>query len=140
MDPIRTLVHTYADAVCHANAEQWASTWTEDAEWDMGRVKLSGRDDMVATWSQIMAGFPAVVHVVHNGSAELDEASGTGRGRWYTSEFLRMPDGATRTMWGFYDDEYRRGDDGGWRFSKRTLTSLYNGPTDMSGDFTPPGR
>ncbi|MFN3217970.1 MAG: nuclear transport factor 2 family protein [Acidimicrobiales bacterium] len=137
MDPISMLVHTYADAVCTRNADQWGSTWTADAEWDMGQVKLSGRDEMVATWTKIMSGFPAVVHVVHNGGATLDEAAGTGSGRWYTSEFLRMADGTTRTMWGFYDDEYRNVD-GDWKFAKRTLTSLYSGPTDMSGDFTPP--
>ena len=44
VDPISMLVHTYADAVCTRNADQWGSTWTADAEWDMGQIKLSGRD------------------------------------------------------------------------------------------------
>lgn len=138
MDPIRTLVHTYADAVCHRDADQWASTWTEDAVWDLGRMQMSGRDTMKETWAKIMQGYPAVIHVVLNGSATLDEGTGTGTGRWYTNEYLRMPDGETRTMWGYYDDTYRLVD-GQWLFATRKLTSMYNGPTDMSAEFVVPG-
>ena len=41
-----------------------------------------------------------------NGTADLDESTGTGTGRWYIGEYLRMPDGSTTAMYGYYDDRY----------------------------------
>ena len=49
---IRELLETYADAVCHVDAEGWGATWAEDGTWEMpdypqfGRV--SGRQNIVA--------------------------------------------------------------------------------------------
>ena len=135
MDEIRTLLHRYADAVCRFDPDQWQSTWAPDGVWDMGHTKVEGREDIGATWKKIMSGIPAVVHMYFNGTAELDEAAGTGTGRWYIGEYLHMPDGSTTAMYGYYDDQYTHVD-GEWLFRTRTLTPLYRGPGDMSGTFT----
>lgn len=134
MQEIRDLIHRYADAVCRFDGEQWQSTWAPDGVWDMGRTKVEGRETIGETWTSIMSGIPQVFHVYYNGTAELDEAAGTGTGRWYVGEFLHMPDGSTVAMYGFYDDEYVHVD-GEWLFHTRLLTPLYRGAADMSGDF-----
>ncbi|MGI9603670.1 MAG: nuclear transport factor 2 family protein [Acidimicrobiales bacterium] len=134
MNPIADLVHSYADAVCRFDADQWGSNWVDDAEWDMGRGSISG-SDVVETWTSIMGTMGAVIHLIHNGTSRLDEEAGTGTGRWYITEHLRMGDGATATLMGYYDDEYRRVD-GRWLFARRVLHPLYMGPPDFSGEFT----
>lgn len=134
MDTIRSLIHRYADAVCRFDPEQWTATWAPDGVWDMGQVNVEGRDQIGQTWTSIMSGFPAVVHVYYNGTCDLDETAGTGSGRWYVGEFLRMPDGDSMAMYGYYDDDYVRVD-GEWLFAKRSLTGLYRGAGDMSGAF-----
>jgi len=134
MDAVADLVHSYADAVCRFDPDQWGANWTGDAEWDMGRGAVTGAA-IVDTWTSIMATMVAVIHVVHNGTSEVDESAGTGTGRWYITEQLRMGDGADATLVGWYDDEYRRVD-GRWLFAKRVLHPLYMGPPDFSGVFT----
>ena len=134
MEAIRSLLHRYADAVCRFDPDQWAATWAPEGVWDMGRTKVEGREAIGETWKTIMSGIPAVYHVYYNGTADLDDDAGTGSGRWYVGEFLHMADGSTVAMYGYYDDEYLL-IDGEWLFSTRTLTPLYRGPADMSGDF-----
>ena len=133
-EEIRTLLGQYADAVMRHDADQWGATWTTDAVWDMGALKLEGRDKMVETWSGIMQSFDGVVHSYTDGWATLDQAAGTGSGRWYVNEYLKPSDDDARIMMGFYDDEYALVD-GAWKFSKRTLTSIYRGGPDFSGEF-----
>lgn len=134
IESIRRLLALYADAVCRVDADQWGATWTEDAVWDMGAMSLEGRDDMVAQWSSILAGFDGVIHGYGDGWADLDTEAGTGTGRWYVTEYLKPAGAPARAMLGWYDDEYRMVD-GEWKFSKRTLRPLYSGAPDMTGDF-----
>ena len=134
IDAIRDLIHRYADAVCRFDAEQWQATWAPDGVWDLGRTTVEGRDAIGETWVSIMSGIPQVFHTYANGNATLDEAAGTGTGRWYVGEFLHMADESTVAMYGYYDDEYVLVD-GQWLFRTRRLTPLYRGPADMSGDF-----
>lgn len=134
MDPIKELLHRYADAVCRFDPEQWTNTWAPNGLWEMPRRgRIEGREAIGETWSQIMSGIPAVFHVYFNGTAELDDSDGTGTGRWYVGEFLALDTG-TIAMYGYYDDEYVLVD-GEWLFLTRTLTPLYRGPADMSGQF-----
>jgi len=134
MDPIADLVHRYSDAVCRFDPEQWEATWTDDAEWDMGRGAVSGAA-IVETWTSIMSTMTAVVQVVHSGTSAIDPDAGTGTGRWYMTERLRMGDGADATLMGYYDDTYRLVD-GQWRFARRALQPLYMGPPDFTGVYT----
>lgn len=134
-EPIRRLLAEYADAVCRVDADQWGSTWTEDGVWDMGAMSMEGRDSMVAGWSGIMQRFDGVIHGYTDGWADLDADAGVGTGRWYVTEYLKPQDAPAMAMMGYYDDEYRLVD-GSWKFARRTLTSLYRGAPDMSGEFT----
>lgn len=134
-EEIRTLLAKYADAVNRRDPEQWGATWAQDAVWDMGAVKLEGRDKMVATWVGILGTFDGVVHSYTDGWADLDTANGTGTGRWYVHELIKATDKEPRVMLGYYDDAYVH-IDGGWKFASRKLTSIYSGPPDLTGDYS----
>lgn len=136
-EPIRRLVHDYADAVCRGDADAWGATWAPDGVWDMGSIRLEGRSAILGAWEQAMSDYDQVIHVVWNGSADLDVAAGVGRGRWYIGEFLK-PNGASPNMLlACYDDTYLSLD-GAWLFQSRRLNRLYSGPADLSGAFGGP--
>lgn len=133
--PINDLVHTYADAVVHCNAEQWAATWAGDAVWDLGGGRrVEGRESIVQLWTAAMGGFKAVIQNVVNGAAQLDLAGGTGSGRWYISEHWHRVDDSRGILLAYYDDTYVYVDDT-WRFASRELVIQYRGPSDLSGTF-----
>ena len=137
-DPIAHLQHLYADAVVRYDGDQWASTWAPDATWELGPTRqVEGREAIVALWHQAMGSFNAVCQNVLNGTYELDEAAGTGTGRWYIIEHYhrRGDDGGVKgRLLAYYDDRYVRVD-GQWLFASRRLVPQYNGPADMSGEF-----
>lgn len=138
LEAIRTLVHRYADAVCHDDSEAWLATWADDATWEIGRGPVVGREAIGAALGRAMELFEAVVQLAHNGSAELDPADpDVATGRWYMSEACRTRSGKVLHYLGHYDDRYTRTTDG-WRFASRRLTWLYQGPPDLSGTFGPP--
>ena len=134
-DDIADLVHRYSDAVCRKDRAQWAATWAEDAHWDLGKGRIStGKADIVELWQRSVDQLVQVVQMVHNGTVTVDGDTATGR--WYVSEHVSRSNGALGIMLAWYDDTYVRVDDQ-WLFSSRTLGSLYHGPPDLSGDFTP---
>ena len=134
-DEIAELVHRYSDAVCRKDRKQWAACWCADAAWDLGKGRLTnGRDDIVEFWQTAVDALHVVVQMVHNGTVTID--GDTASGRWYVSEHMERGNGAKGMLLAWYDDTYRR-EDGRWRFSSRTLGSLYHGAPDLSGEFTP---
>ena len=134
---IRHLVAVYADAVNRRDGLLWASTWAEDGVWDLMGNVITGKDAVVAMWTNAMNGFEFVVQLVYQGTLEIDGASATGR--WYLAEHLR-PQGSQsgRFNVGTYADKYQRVDDE-WLFTRRTYNVLYNdeGKGDMSGIVIP---
>jgi hypothetical protein len=134
-DPIADLQHRYADAVVRYDGEQWGRTWAPDAVWELGPGRrVEGREAIVELWHKAMGGFHAVSQNVLNGTYELDEAAGTGTGRWYIIEHYHRADGTKGRLLAYYDDTYSLVE-GEWLFSGRELVVQYNGPVDMSGDF-----
>jgi SnoaL-like domain len=134
-DPIEDLVHTYADAVVRRDPDQWASTWAEDAVWELGKGRrVEGRDGILALWNSSMDRFKAVIQNVMNGTADIDDAAGTGTGRWYIHEHWCRADDSRGVTLAYYDDTYTRVD-GTWRFASRELVIQYGGPSDLSGTF-----
>ncbi len=134
-DDIADLVHRYAEAVVHYDGEQWAATWAPDAVWELGPGRrMEGRDEIVESWHAALARFRAVVQTVSNGTCSVDEAAGTGSGRWYIQEHYERGDGVRGKLLAHYDDEYIR-IEGAWVFASRVLTIHYHGAQDLSGDF-----
>lgn len=136
-DDIEDLVHRYSDAVVHRDTAQWSATWAADGVWDLGKGRrVEGPDAMVELWTRSMAACTAVIQTVLNGTAQLDEAAGSGTGRWYLLEALQRATGESELMIGHYDDTYTR-TGAGWRFSSRLLTVHYKGPSGLTGEFFP---
>lgn len=134
-DAIQDLVHRYADAVVRRDADQWAATWAVDAVWELGKGRrVEGREAILGLWNSAMDGFKAVVQNVVNGTADLDEAAGTGRGRWYIHEHWHRASDERGILLAYYDDTYTRVD-GAWQFASRELVVQYGGAPDLSGDF-----
>lgn len=134
-DAITDLVHRYADAVVHRDGDQWGSTWAADARWLLTKdYDISGREAILALWHGAMGGFDAVIQNVLNGTAEIDEAAGTGTGRWYIHEHFRRAGGDVGILLAHYDDTYVI-EDGRWCFATRTLVAHYQGAPDLSGKF-----
>ena len=85
---IRELLETYADAVTRCDADTWAATWAEDAEWslpdypDLGTTK--GRPAIKAMWIEAMKGYPGIMFEAWPASIEVTGDSATMRS--YTSE------------------------------------------------------
>jgi hypothetical protein len=130
-DPIATLVHRYADAVVHRDADRWEATWATDATWTLGPGRtVKGRTAIVELWRSAMANYETVVQNVVNGEYELNGHEGCGR--WYIIEHFKRADGGVGMLLAWYDDTYAHVD-AGWVFASRTLTITYQGPPDLSG-------
>lgn len=130
---IRMVAERYVDAVNRFDGEAWGQTWAPDGEWNVGRV-LKGRENMVATWTDIVASIPNVYMHVYSGV--IDDVTGdTARGRWYMGEFLNMADGSRSMNSICYVDTYTR-IDGQWYIQTREFQALYRGPADLSGEFS----
>ncbi|WP_162941763.1 nuclear transport factor 2 family protein [Desertimonas flava] len=133
---ISRLVHRYADAVVHRDADRWGSCWATDATWELGPGRqVEGRAAIVGLWTSAMAGMAAVVQMVHNGDVEVGDDDGTATGRWYIDERFRRATGANEILLAHYEDGYVRTADG-WRFSRRRLQVHYIGPPDLSAEFS----
>ena len=138
---LQRLVHRYADAVVHRDADQWGNCWADDAEWDLGGGrKVTGATAIVDLWKRAMGGMEAVVQTVDNGDAwYLDETRARAGGRWYITETYRRAATADTparpgVLRAHYDDTYVSTATG-WRFANRILVTHYTGPSDLSATF-----
>lgn len=119
---IQDALARYVDGVNRRDAELWAGSWDEEAEWVLFDPEpVRGRAAIVAAWKQAMEGFPFVVMHATQGALAIegDEA----HGRSYTSEVAETADGRRLRVYGAYEDRYRRRD-GAWGFASRRFTIL----------------
>ena len=129
---IRNLVARYSEAVTRRNEARFAETWAEDAQWHIIGNHATGRDDIVALWKKLIAGFPFIAQLLHGGHIEVD--GDTARGGWTITEVGQGVDGSALYSLGLYRDEYCCRD-GVWRFANRTFEALYMGPPDLGATF-----
>jgi uncharacterized protein (TIGR02246 family) len=136
-DAIRKLLHDYGDAVLARDEAAWGATWTHDAVWVLGPDRqIAGRDAIVEHWRASIGNYRHVVQLYQSSTAAVDGDDAAGRA--YLVELNVPVEGDRRILVGWYDDRYRRTDEG-WRFSSRALVKLYAGATDLSGQFFGPG-
>lgn len=131
---IQTLAQVYADGVMQRDAEIWGSTFTEDGEWYLPGMDdpIKGRDNLKVFWTQVMAGYPNVLHWVQPGIINVEGDSATAR--FYVQEHIKDAEGNSFRVAGVYNDILRR-EDSAWKFATRRFAAMYRGPVDMSGDW-----
>jgi ketosteroid isomerase-like protein len=128
---IRRLVARYSDAVSRRDEADWAATWSDEAVWDVGIAKATGREAIVETWKRLMGSFRFVSQLPQSGLVEVtgDEATGV----WHFLELGWPAEGPGTVTLGHYRDVYERSPTGAWRFRSRVFRIVYMGPGDLSG-------
>ena len=132
---LRNLMGRYSDAVNRVDADAWIATWAEDAVWNLLGNPVSGKDNILALWKQMMSSFEFALMLPSTCLFEVD--GDTASGHWYLTEYTRDPEGAASTVLSRHTDTYTR-KEGQWLFQSRDYSFIYNGPADLSGTYTPP--
>lgn len=131
VDAIAALKARYFRLMDERDWATWGDVLTEDCLMTLGGdppVVLNGRDDIVASAARNLGGRVGV-HLGH--MPEIDvTGENSAVGRWallaYSAE-TPPPGEVARTgmlSFGRYEDDYERGDDGAWRISRTTLSTL----------------
>lgn len=133
---IQQLAQTYADGVMQRDVDIWGSTWAEQGEWALPGMAapIKGRETLKPFWSQVMQGYPYVLHWVQPGLITVNGDKATAR--FYVQENIKDAKGDQVRVAGVYDDKLVR-ENGKWKFAKRDFNVLYRGPTDLTGNFAP---
>ena len=121
---IRELIEAYGDAVFRRDADAFAETWAEDAEWHIMGETRSGRDAIRTHWATLMEGFAFAAMFWTGGGCRIDWDRGSGS--WYALEMLHRKGGEAVLVCGRYEDEYVRDAGGVWRFARRRYTMLHS--------------
>lgn len=122
---IRELLEAYADAVCRCDADDWAATWTEDAEWslpdypEIGTTK--GKASIVAMWTEAMKAYPGIRFQAWPGAIEIDGERAMMRS--YTAEVYDQ-NGTTMRDMGEYADICVK-INGRWFFASRSFRNVH---------------
>lgn len=132
---LRDLMARYIDAVNRYDEDAWVATWAPDAVWNLLGNPISGRDNILALWRQMMQTFEFAIMMPSSSLFEVDGDTATGH--WYLHEYTRDLEGKASTILSRYLDTYVRRD-GQWLYQSREYNFIYNGPPDLSGDFTRP--
>ena len=132
---LRNLMARYADAVNRHDANAWVATWAEDGVWNLLGTPVSGRDNILALWQQMMGSFEFALMLPS--SCLFSVTGNTASGHWYLHEYTRDLQGTATTVLSRYLDTYVK-QNGQWLFQSRQYSFIYNGPADLSGTYTPP--
>lgn len=131
---LRDLMARYVDAVNRSEAAAWASTWAEDGVWSLLGTSVSGRDNILGLWQQVMSGFEFAIMLPSSCLFEIQDTSASGH--WYLHEYTRDLEGNASTVLSRYLDTYTRRD-GQWLYQSREYSMIYQGAPDLSGSYTP---
>jgi len=131
---LRNLMGRYADAVNRRDADAWIATWAADGVWNLLGNPVSGRDNILALWQQMMGSFEFALMLPS--SCLFNVEGDTASGHWYLHEYTRDLQGNASAVLSRYLDTYIR-QGGQWLFQSRQYSFIYNGPADLSGTYTP---
>lgn len=132
---LRNLMGRYSDAVNRVDADAWIATWAEDSAWNLLGTPVSGRDNILALWQQMMGSFEFALMLPSSCVFEVD--GDTASGHWYLHEYSRDLEGNASTILSRYQDTYSKRD-GQWVYQSPDYCFIYNGPADLSGNYTRP--
>ena len=131
---LRNLMSRYADAVNRMDAAAWAATWAENGVWNLLGSPVTGRDNIMSLWQQMMGGFEFAVMMPSSCLFDISEYSASGH--WYLQEHTRDNEGTASTILSRYIDTYTK-EDGHWLYQSRDYSFIYHGAADLSGTYTP---
>ena len=131
---LQNLMARYVDAVNRRDEDAWSATWAEDSEWNLLGSPVAGKDNIVGLWQQMMGGFEFALMMPSSSMFAIDGDSASGQ--WYLHEYTRDLEGTASTILSRYVDTYVK-QDGQWLFKTRAYNFIYNGPSDLSGTYTP---
>ena len=131
---LRDLMARYVDAVNRSEAAAWGATWAEDGVWSLLGTSVSGRDNILELWQQMMSGFEFAI--VLPSSCLFDIQGRSASGHWYLHEYTRDLEGNASTVLSRYQDSYIKRD-GQWQYHSREYNIIYHGAPDLSGSYTP---
>ena len=120
---LRQLIARYCDGVIRADAATWASTWADDAVWDIGGKPVIGKQKVVESWTAKMVDYAWTVQSAPQMVFEIDERRGVGTGRVTVQERFKRRNGKVGALLGTFHDVYVR-DGRQWRFRERRLELL----------------
>ena len=132
---IQHLAQIYADGVMQRDAQLWGNTWAEDGEWHLNPAMepVKGRENLKTFWSNVMQGYPWVLHWVQPGLITV--TGDTATARFYVQENIKDADDNGFRVAGVYHDDLIK-EQGEWKFAVRRFHAMYRGPVDMSGEWT----
>ena len=131
---LRNLMARYVDAVNRNDAAAWASTWAADAVWNLLGAPVTGRDNILGLWQQMMSSFEFAIMMPS--SCLFDITGDTASGHWYLQEYTRDLEGNGSSVLSRYVDTYVK-QDGQWLYQSREYGFIYHGAPDLSGSYTP---
>jgi len=131
---LRDLMARYIDAVNRSDGAAWAATWAEDGKWNLLGNEVSGRENIVGLWQQMMGGFEFALMMPSSCLFDIEGDNATGH--WYLQEHTRDKEGNAASVLSRYRDTYSRVD-GQWLYQSRDYDIIYYGPADLSGNYTP---
>jgi len=131
---LRNLMARYVDAVNRCDAAAWTATWAEDGVWSLLGTPVSGRDNILGLWRQMMSGFEFAIMLPSSSMFEIEDT--TASGHWYLQEYTRDLEGNASTILSRYLDTYVKRD-GQWLYQSREYSLIYHGAPDLGGSYTP---
>jgi uncharacterized protein (TIGR02246 family) len=129
---VRALVARYCHAIASRDDDAWADTFAVDAEWTVLGRTTRGRENVLAFYRQLLSGCAWAVQRATDGIIEV--SGDTATGRWVVVEYVQRAGAAPLLNLGTYRDDYRRCEDGRWRFARRVFSPTYMGPLDLSAN------
>ena len=131
---LRNLMARYVDAVMRNDAAAWASTWAADGVWNLMGTPVTGRDNILGLWQQMMGSFEFAIMMPS--TCLFDITGDTASGHWYLQEYTRDLEGNGNIVLSRYLDTYVK-QDGQWLYQSREYGFIYHGAPDLSGSYTP---
>jgi ketosteroid isomerase-like protein len=139
LEELRQLKYRYLRTLDLKEWDDFADTLTEDVTADYGeRLSFTGRDAVVAFMRQSLGtGSIITVHQCHHPEISVDGDVATGR--WYLEDKVIITEQRMLlTGAAFYDDRYRKCDDGAWRIARTGYIRSYEAMQSL--DDTPSWR
>jgi len=113
---IRELYGYYSDVSSLCDKESWLSCWTDDCHWKSTLFECNGKQEISEQWDKLWANFETMGFLSNISFINIE--GDTAKARIVTQEWIRLSEGGTQRLMGYYEDELRRVD-GVWLFTSR---------------------